>query len=67
MSEYQYGSTSDCFTRGTLVRTVRRYGGGLNRVEVHGTKTVDNKLMAFGQNWEFPVSELEIIRPAIIR
>ena len=53
------------FKKGALVRTVRQHSQGLHRVLMEGTKMKEGKLWAFGGGWEYPVTELEVIRSPV--
>ena len=52
---------------GALVRTVRRWSGGIHRALVHEVREVDGERWAFGPDgsWALPSRELEVIRPPV--
>ena len=52
---------------GALVRTVRRWSGGIHRALVYEVRDVDGERWAFGPSgsWGMPGRELEVIRPPL--
>ena len=50
---------------GCLVRTTRRSVSGICKAPVEKTFDREGTEWAAGHGWEFPVSELEVIRPAL--